>query len=115
MFFPKDLAAQYLRKRGYNMVDRGAMPFKYGITTIDFVMFDKNEDTLVAIRIYSMDDSYENIMSEWRHKDLPYFKRAIRRYGEKNGWRGKTRADLMWVRDNNEILHVIGEVKGCRK
>lgn len=112
MFFPKDLAAQYLKKHGYNIVDRGAMPFKYGITTIDFVAYDKAEDTLVSVRLYAMDDTYDNVMSEWRHKDSPYFRRAIRRYGEKSGWRGKTRADLIWVRDKNEILHVVGEVKG---
>ena len=53
MFFPKDLAAQYLRKHGYNIVDRGAMPFKYGITTIDFVAYDKSEDALVAANIDS--------------------------------------------------------------
>lgn len=111
MFYPKDLVAQYLRKRGYNIVDRGVMPFRHGITTIDFAAYDRAENTLVAVRIYETDDSYENVMSEWRHKDSPYFRRAIRRYGEKKGWRSKTRADLMLVRGDGCIMHVIGETK----
>ena len=111
MFYPKDLAAQYLRKHGYDIVDRGVLPFKHGITTIDFVVYEKAENTLVAVCVYATDDSYDNAMAEWRHKDSSYFRRAIRRYDEKRGWRGKTRADLILVRGDDCIMHVIGETK----
>ena len=110
MFHSRDLAEQYLLKH-YNIVDRGAMPFKHGITTIDFIVYDTAKDTLVAVRLYTVDDSSDNVMAEWTHKDRPYFVRAIKRYAEKYGWRMPVRADLVWVRRGGEIDHVVGDVK----
>ena len=114
MFHSKNLAEQYLLKH-YNIVDRGVMPFRYGITTIDFIVYDKAKDTLVAVRLYSMDDSYADVMAEWAHKDRPYFVRAIKRYAEKRSWRMPVRADLVWVKGNGEINHVVGDVKTMKR
>ena len=115
MIYPKDRAAQYLQRQGYSIIDRGVMPFVYGLTLIDFVAYDKAANCMVAVRVYGMDEARANVMSEWTHKDHPYFVRAVRRYAEKKSWYGKYRADLIWARPNGEIDHLVGQTKTRRR
>ena len=105
--------AQYLRMRGYDVVDMDVMPFNYGITRIDIVLYDRLADAMVAVKVYGDNARRDNILSEWKHRDESYYKRAIKRWCEKqrwNGWYGKAwrRADMVIVRSDGAIDHVLG-------
>jgi hypothetical protein len=104
---------EYMRNRGYDIVDMDVMPFNYGITRIDIVIYDRLADAMVAVKVYGDNASRDNILSEWKHRDEPYYKRAIKRWCEKqrwNGWYRKAwrRADMVIVRSDGAIDHVIG-------
>lgn len=105
--------AQYMRMRGYEVVDLDAMPFNYGITRIDAILYDRLADAMVAVKVYGDNAQRDNILSEWKHRDEPYYKRAIKRWCEKqrwNGWYRKAwrRADMVIVRSDGAIDHVVG-------
>jgi hypothetical protein len=104
---------EYMRNRGYDIVAMDVMPFNYGITRIDIVIYDRLADAMVAVKVYGDNASRDNILSEWKHRDEPYYKRAIKRWCEKqrwNGWYRKAwrRADMVIVRSDGAIDHVLG-------
>lgn len=110
-YHPKDCAAQFLQRHKYTIVDRDVMPFKYGITPVDFIAYDNIACAFVAVKVYSCDEAFENIEAEWSYKDRPYFMRAIKRYVEKHSIYGDIRADLVWVKRNGYIMHMVGHTK----
>lgn len=97
---------EYIRKHGYEIIDLDAMPFNYGITKIDMIVYDRLLHEMVSIKVYSDTTVRENIMAEWLYRDRPYYKRATRRWCEKQRWHAMFRADMVIVRDNGEIDHV---------
>lgn len=103
--------AQYMRKHGYEIVDTDVMPFNYGITKIDMVAYDRLLHEVVFVKVYSDTAIRQNIMAEWLYRDKPYYKRATRRWCEKQRWHAMFRADMVIVRDNGEIDHVTSTEK----
>lgn len=102
---------EYMRKHGYEIIDLDAMPFNCGITRIDAVLYDRLADVMVAVKVYGDNTWRDNILSEWKHRDEPYYKRAIKRWCEKQRWHAMFRADMVIVRDNGEIDHVTSTEK----
>lgn len=99
-------AVGYMRKHGYEVVDLDAMPFNYGITKIDMIVYDSLLHEMVSVKVYSDASVRENIMAEWLFRDKPYYKRAIRRWCEKQRWHAMFRTDMAIVRNGGEIDHV---------
>lgn len=102
-----------MRMHGYEVVDLDAMPFNYGITRIDAILYDIHADAMVAVKVYGDNAQRDNILSEWKHRDEPYYKRAIKRWCEKQRWNGlyrkaRRRADMVIVRSDGAIDHVVG-------
>ena len=98
----------YLHGHRYTIVDRNAMPFLNGITKIDLVAYDNNADTMVGVSIREKKAGRKDELAEWEHKDRAYFRRATKRWCEKNKWYGKYRADAMFLMPDGGIDHVIG-------
>ena len=104
----KEIVAGYLHRMGYTIIDNDTMPFLHGLTKIDCIVFDRNADAIVGVSVRRRAASVENDMAEWEHKDRAYFRRATKRWCEKNKWFAKYRADAIFVMPNGELDHVIG-------
>ena len=102
---------EYMRKHGYEIIDLDAMPFNCGITKIDMIVYDRLLHEMVSVKVYSDATVRENIMAEWLYRDRPYYKRATRRWCEKQRWHAMFRVDVVIVRDSGEIDHVISTEK----
>ena len=98
----------YLHGRRCIIVDKNAMPFLNGITKIDLVIYDQNADAMAGVSIREKRAGRKDELAEWEHKDRAYFRRATKRWCEKNKWYGKYRADAMFLMPNGELDHVIG-------
>lgn len=98
----------YLQGHRCIVVDKNAMPFLNGITKIDLIVYDPNTNAMVGVSIREKKAGRKDELAEWEHKDRAYFRRATKRWCEKNGWYGKYRADAMFLMPNGEIDHVIG-------
>jgi len=97
-----------LHGHGYIIVDRNAMPFLNGITRIDLIVYDHNADAIVGVSIREKKAGRKDELAEWEHKDRAYFRRATKRWCEKNKWYGKYRADAVFVMSNGELDHIVG-------
>lgn len=98
----------YLHGHGYIIVDKNAMPFLNGITKIDLVVYDHNADAMVGVSIREKRAGRKDELAEWEHKDRAYFRRATKRWCEKQKLFVKYRADAIFVMPNGELDHVIG-------
>lgn len=98
----------YLHEHGYAIVDKDAMPFLRGLTKIDLIVFDHGANAIAGVSLRRSSASAEDDMAEWTHKDMAYFKRATKRWCEKQKLFVKYRADAIFVRPNGELDHVIG-------
>lgn len=99
---------EYLHGHRYIIVDKNAMPFLNGITKIDIIAHDPYAGAMVGISIRKKKAGRKDELAEWEHKDRAYFRRATKRWCEKNGWYGKYRADAMFIMPSGELDHVIG-------
>lgn len=99
---------EYLHRHRYIIVDRNAMPFLNGITKIDLVVYDQGADAMAGVSIREKRAGRKDELAEWEHKDRAYFRRATKRWCEKNKWYGKYRADAMFLMPNGKIDHVVG-------
>ena len=106
------IVADYFRKHGYEVVDIDAMPFNHGITMVDLIVYDRLKNEMVSVKIYSRTLGRENIMSEWMYRDEPYYRRAIKRWCEKQRWRFTFRNDMVVVEPGGCIDHCVGNKIG---
>ena len=97
---------EYIRRHGYEIVDTDVMPFNYGITKIDMIVYDRLLHEMVSVKVYPDTTVRENIMAEWLYRDKPYYKRAARRWCEKKRWHAMFRTDMAIVGNSGEIDHV---------
>lgn len=98
----------YLHGHGYVIVDKNVMPFLNGITKIDLIAYDRGADAMVGVSIREKTAGRKDELAEWEHKDRAYFRRATKRWCEKQKLFVKYRADAIFVMPNGELDHVIG-------
>ena len=104
------IAGAYLYSHGYEIMDRGVMPFRHGLTALDFVGYDKGRGVVVGFQVAARGRGVkaEDIQAEWRYGRSPYFVRATRKWCFNNGWRKGFRADCISVFDDGSVDHIVG-------
>ena len=111
----KERVRGYLHSLGYIIVDCDVMPFLSGITRVPYIAYDKRADAMIGVYIRERSNSRSNDLAEWKHKDKAYFRRATKRWCEKNDWHGKYGVDAIFVNETGVLEHIEGELNERRK
>lgn len=110
-----DRACEFLRRFGYEVLDRGcAVDVDGHRRSIDVVAYDRMYNIVVGVKVVdygSCDDEYRKYVRKRRRNINAYAERCMA-WCSLHGWRNGFRCDTVSVYDDGCIDHITGQTKG---